>query len=117
PTRFRPLASAVVGTTPEHVSFSTLEKAPIVLCVAFEPEDEAPIVFLRLRKASRKGTRVAYVGQWTTSSVRKTSGELLACAPGAEAAALDGIPEHAKDLHEALSAEGAVILVGERAAE
>jgi NADH-quinone oxidoreductase subunit G len=111
------LASSVVGTTPEHVSFSTLEKAPIVLCVAFEPEDEAPIVFLRLRKASRKGTRVAYVGQWTTSSVRKTSGELLACAPGAEAAALDGIPEHAKDLHEALSAEGAVILVGERAAE
>src|SRR5690606_39551631 len=78
------LASSVVGTTPEHVSFSTLEKAPIVLCVAFEPEDEAPIVFLRLRKASRKGTRVAYVGQWTTSSVRKTSGELLACAPGAD---------------------------------
>ncbi|WP_051309906.1 NADH-quinone oxidoreductase subunit G [Thermocrispum agreste] len=111
------LAAQVAGTTPEHVSFASLEKAPIVLCVAFEPEDEAPIVFLRLRKAARKmGTRVAFVGQWTTSSVRKTSGELLACEPGGEAAALDGIAEHAKDIVEALSAEGAVILVGERAA-
>ncbi|MGH3468345.1 MAG: NADH-quinone oxidoreductase subunit G, partial [Thermocrispum sp.] len=111
------LATSVVGTTPEHVSFTALEHAPTVLCVAFEPEDEAPIVFLRLRKASLRGARVAYVGQWTTSSVRKTSGELLACEPGGEAAALDAVPAHAKDLHEGLSADGAVILVGERAAE
>ncbi|QRP45474.1 NADH-quinone oxidoreductase subunit G [Amycolatopsis sp. FDAARGOS 1241] len=113
------LTSSVVATTPETgVTFGELEKARTVLCVAFEPEDEAPIVFLRLRKAARKNrTRVVHLGQWTTSSVRKTFGELLACVPGGEAAAVDGIAQHAADLDEALSAGGAVVLVGERAAE
>jgi len=113
------LASRVIGTGPENgVTFAALEKAPTVLCVAFEPEDEAPIVFLRLRKSARKrGTKVVHLGQWTTSSVRKTFGELLACTPGGEPAALEGLAQHAPDLHSALSAEGAVILVGERAAE
>jgi NADH-quinone oxidoreductase subunit G len=113
------LTSNVLGTTPENgVTFGEIEQARTVLCVAFEPEDEAPIVFLRLRKAARKNrTRVVHLGQWTTSSVRKTYGELLACVPGGEAAAVDGIAQHAADVDAALSAEGAVILVGERAAE
>jgi NADH-quinone oxidoreductase subunit G len=113
------LAARIVGTSPENgVTFAALEAATTVLCVAFEPEEEAPIVFLRLRKAARKNrTKVVHLGQWTTSSVRKTFGELLACVPGGEAAAIDGIAEHARDLDEGLSAEGAVILVGERAAE
>ncbi|HKN54787.1 MAG TPA: NADH-quinone oxidoreductase subunit G [Amycolatopsis sp.] len=113
------LTSHVVGTTPESgVTFGELERARTVLCVAFEPEDEAPIVFLRLRKAARtKRTRVVHLGQWTTSSVRKTFGELLACLPGGEAAAVEGIPKHAPDLEQALAGEGAVVLVGERAAE
>jgi NADH-quinone oxidoreductase subunit G len=113
------LAARIVGTSPENaVTFAAIEAAPTVLCVAFEPEDEAPIVFLRLRKAARTGkTKVVHLGQWTTSSVHKTFGELLACVPGGEAAAVDGIARHAQDLDERLSAAGAVILVGERAAE
>ncbi|GHF72262.1 NADH-quinone oxidoreductase subunit G [Amycolatopsis bartoniae] len=113
------LASHVVGTTPsDGVTFAAIEKAPTVLCVAFEPEDEAPIVFLRLRKAARKrGAKIVHLGQWTTSSVRKTFGELLACLPGSEPAALNALAEHAPDLDAALAREGAVILVGERAAE
>ncbi|QKV76623.1 NADH-quinone oxidoreductase subunit G [Amycolatopsis sp. Hca4] len=112
------LTSHVVGTTPESgVTFGEIERARTVLCVAFEPEDEAPIVFLRLRKAARRNkTRVVHLGQWTTSSVRKTFGELLACVPGQEAAAVEGIAKHAPDLDEALRGEGAVVLVGERAA-
>ncbi|MEV4148474.1 NADH-quinone oxidoreductase subunit G [Amycolatopsis sp. NPDC049691] len=112
------LTSHVVGVTPESgVTFREIERARTVLCVAFEPEDEAPIVFLRLRKAARKNrTRVVHLGQWTTSSVRKTFGELLACVPGQEAAAVEGIAKHAPDLDEALRGEGAVVLVGERAA-
>ncbi|WP_328645847.1 NADH-quinone oxidoreductase subunit G [Amycolatopsis sp. NBC_00348] len=112
------LTSHVVGVTPESgVTFGEIERARTVLCVAFEPEDEAPIVFLRLRKAARKNrTRVVHLGQWTTSSVRKTSGELLACVPGQEPAAIEGIAKHAPDLDEALSGENAVVLVGERAA-
>ena len=79
------LASHVVGVTPETgVTMRQLETAPLVLCVAFEPE-EAPVLFLRLRKGARKnGTKVVHIGQWTTPAVRKTFGELLACAPGAE---------------------------------
>jgi len=113
------LTSHVIGTSPENgVTFAAIEAAPTVLCVAFEPEEEAPIVFLRLRKAARtRKTKVVHLGQWTTPSVHKTFGELLACVPGTEAAAVDGIAQHARDLDERLGAEGAVILVGERAAE
>ncbi|WP_020668550.1 NADH-quinone oxidoreductase subunit G [Amycolatopsis nigrescens] len=113
------LASRVVGGTPDTaVTFAAIEAAPAVLCVAFEPEEEAPIVFLRLRKAARdRKAKVVHLGQWTTPSVRKTFGELLACVPGGEAAAVDGIEQHAKDLDESLSAAGALVLVGERAAE
>ena len=113
------LASTVVGTTPETgVTFTAIEKAPAVLCVAFEPEEEAPIVFLRLRKAARKNrTKVFHIGQWTSPSVEKTQGTLLATTPGGEAATLDALAQHAPDVTSALSADGAVILVGERAAQ
>ncbi|WP_197320571.1 NADH-quinone oxidoreductase subunit G [Saccharomonospora sp. NB11] len=113
------LASHVVGTTPENgVTFAQLETAPLVLCVAFEPEEEAPVLFLRLRKGARKrGMKVVHIGQWTTPAVRKTLGELLACAPGGEANAVDALAEHAPDVDEQLRAEGSVVLVGERAAE
>jgi NADH-quinone oxidoreductase subunit G len=113
------LTSHVVGVTPESgVTFGEIERARTVLCVAFEPEDEAPIVFLRLRKAVRRNkTRVVHLGQWTTSSVRKTFGELLACVPGQEAAAVEAIAKHAPDLDEGLRGEGAIVLVGERAAQ
>ncbi|MET0136479.1 MAG: NADH-quinone oxidoreductase subunit G [Kibdelosporangium sp.] len=113
------LASTVVGTTPETgVTFRGIEAAPAVLCVAFEPEEEAPIVFLRLRKAARKGkTKVFHIGQFSTTSVEKTSGTLLATPPGGEAAAVDALSQHAPDVAEALAAAGSVVLVGERAAQ
>ncbi|GAA1286304.1 NADH-quinone oxidoreductase subunit G [Pseudonocardia aurantiaca] len=119
------LASHVVGQGPETLSYTRLEAAPAVLCVALEPEEEAPIVFLRLRKAARKhGQRVFHLGQWTTPAVERTSLQLGAAAPaakdnlipavpGAEAAVLSELPEH---VVEALRG-GGVILVGERAAE
>ncbi|ALG13973.1 NADH-quinone oxidoreductase subunit G [Kibdelosporangium phytohabitans] len=113
------LASTVVGTTPETgVTFQGIEAAPTVLCVAFEPEEEAPIVFLRLRKAARKGsTKVVHIGQWTTPSVEKTFGTLLATPPGGEADAVDALSEHAADVVDGLAKPGSVILVGERAAQ
>ncbi|GGS22614.1 NADH-quinone oxidoreductase subunit G [Actinokineospora fastidiosa] len=112
------LAATVVNTSPDDgVTFAGIENAPAVLCVAFEPEEEAPIVFLRLRKAARtKRAKVFHVGQWSSPSVTKTMGTLLACAPGAEPRTLDALAQHAPDVNAALGAEGAVILVGERAA-
>ncbi|HEV2782016.1 MAG TPA: NADH-quinone oxidoreductase subunit G [Actinophytocola sp.] len=113
------LSSTVVGVTPDSggVTFAGLEAAPAVLCVAFEPEEEAPVVFLRLRKAARTGrTKVFHIGQWTSPAVEKSFGTLLSCVPGGEAAAVAGLAGHAPDIHDALSAGGAVIMVGERAA-
>ncbi|HWM57825.1 MAG TPA: NADH-quinone oxidoreductase subunit G, partial [Pseudonocardia sp.] len=130
------LAAHVVGTGPEHLSYTSLEAAPAVLCVALEPEEEAPIVFLRLRKAARKHRqRVFHLGQWSTPAVLRTALErgaaepaardnLIPSVPGAEAAVLAELPEHvlaalgggAADAGSAGAAPG-VILVGERAAE
>ncbi|SDD45115.1 NADH-quinone oxidoreductase subunit G [Actinokineospora iranica] len=109
------LASTVVGSTPETgASYADIERAPAVLAVAFEAEEESPIVFLRLRKAARKNrTQVFHIGQWTSPSVEKTNATLIHCVPGGEPGALATLPE---DAAEALAKPGAVILVGERAA-
>ena len=120
------LAAHVVGQGPEALSYTSLEAAPAVLCVALEPEEEAPIVFLRLRKAARKhGQRVFHLASWTTPAVERTSlgtgaaspaakDNLIPAVPGAEAAVLAELPAH---VVEALSTRGSVVLVGERAAE
>src|SRR5690606_41509317 len=70
------LASHVVGVTPETgVTMRQLETAPLVLCVAFEAEEEAPVLFLRLRKGARKhGTMVARVGSGPNPAVRTRVG-------------------------------------------
>ncbi len=108
------LASQVAGRTPEHVSYATLEQAPAVLLVGFEPEEESPIVFLRLRKATRLGrTRVWSVAPFASPGLRKLDATLLATLPGAEATAVSGL---AAEVVEALAQDGAVILVGERLA-
>ena len=58
------LASHVVGQGPERLDYTRLEAAPAVLCVAFEPEEESPIIYLRLRKAAHKHRqKVFHLGQ------------------------------------------------------
>ena len=119
------LAAHVVGQGPEILDYARLEAASTVLCVALEPEEEAPIVYLRLRKAVRKrGQHVYHLGQWTTPAVERTSpstgaaappakDNLIPAVPGAEAAVLGDLPEAVL----IGLARGGVILVGERAAE
>ena len=104
---------AHVAGSPIDVSYEHLESAPAVLLVAFEPEDESPIVFLRLRKAAKNGVRIASVGAVRSRGSEKVAAEMVWARPGSEAAALNALPA---DLVEQLSAPGAVILVGERAA-
>ncbi len=77
------LASHVAGGTPEHVSYADLESAPAVLLVGFEPEEESPIVFLRLHKSTRLGaTEVWSVAARASDGVRKLGGTLVPCLPG-----------------------------------
>lgn len=108
------LASTVAGA-PMHTTYESLESAPIVLLVAFEPEDESPIVFLRLRKAARDfGTDVVSVGSISTRGLEKMRGRRIDAKPGAEARAMNDLP---REITDALSQPGAVILVGERIAD
>jgi NADH-quinone oxidoreductase subunit G len=108
------LAEHVVGMTPQRVSYAALEKAPAVLLAGFEPEEESPIVFLRLRKGvSKHGTKVVTVAPFLSQGTTKLSAKLLQTLPGREADTLGGLDT---EVTSALEQPGAVILVGERLA-
>lgn len=105
------LAARIAGQ-PVTLRYAELEKAPTVLLVGLEPEEESPIVFLRLRKAARKnGLQVLAVAPLASRGLTKMAGTLIPTVPGSEAAALEAL---ASD--ERLRRPGAVILVGERLA-
>ena len=107
------LAAKVAGV-PVHVTYESLEAAPTVLLAGFEPEDESPIVFLRLRKAARtRGLQVLSLGAVASRGLAKMQGSLVACLPGDEARTLRELPS---DTRDSLRQPGAVIMVGERLA-
>jgi NADH-quinone oxidoreductase subunit G len=119
------LASHVVGTGPEggSVTYADLEKARTVVLVGLEPEEESPIVFLRLRKAARRNKTAVYaVAPFATRGLTKLGGTLVPAAPGTEAEVLralgDGVTGDgaAADAAKALQGDGCVLLVGERLA-
>ncbi|MBV9513788.1 MAG: NADH-quinone oxidoreductase subunit G, partial [Mycobacteriaceae bacterium] len=106
------LAARVAGQ-PMAVTYADIEAAPVVLLAGFEPEEESPIVYLRLRKAARKHhTQVYALAPFATRGLTKMSGTLLQTAPGGESSKLDelGTGEFA----EILAAPGALIIAGER---
>ncbi|MFC1400403.1 MULTISPECIES: NADH-quinone oxidoreductase subunit G [Streptacidiphilus] len=121
------LAAAVAGrgidADGRGVTYQQLEAAPAALLVGFEPEEESPIVFLRLRKAARtKGLKVFTVAAYATRGLSKLGGALLPAAPGTEAEWLEALAEgdpldgDAGRAAELLRQPGAVVLVGERLA-
>jgi NADH-quinone oxidoreductase subunit G len=130
------LASTVVATGPAgpagegsggSVTYADIEAAKTVLLVGFEPEDESPIVFLRLRKAARKNkTAVFAIAALASRGLDKLSGTLITASPGTEAKVLQELAggvassrANAGDIAAAragLADEGALILVGERLA-
>jgi len=120
-TRF--LADRVAGRR-SGVTYAALERAPAVLLAGFEPEDESPIVFLRLRKAARSGSLAVYsLAALASPGLARMPGMLLPTRPGDEAEALGrlagetGLDEAGRGAAEALRHPGAVILAGERLAE
>jgi NADH-quinone oxidoreductase subunit G len=103
------LAAHIAGQ-PMTVTYADLDKAPAVLLAGFEPEEESPIVFLRLRKAARKNAaKVLSIGPFASRGLAKMAGQHIPSVPGAEAVAMDGLTDN-----ELLQMPGAVILVGER---
>ncbi len=120
------LASSVAGRyvgQPDAVTYADLESAPTVVLAGFEPEEESPIVFLRVRKGVRRhGTRVFTIAPFRSPGAVKTAARLLRVPPGAEALALRALAGTWDDPVAAaatagLALPGAVLLVGERLAE
>ncbi|MDQ3415906.1 MAG: NADH-quinone oxidoreductase subunit G, partial [Actinomycetota bacterium] len=95
------------------VTYADLEQTRTVVLAGFDPEDESPIVFLRLRKAvTKSGLRVHAVASHTTRGLAKLNARLVQTVPGGETAALRAL---ADDGQAALDS-GSVIFVGERLA-
>ena len=105
------LASAVAGTT--EVTYTDVDTAPAVVLVGLEPEEECPILFLRLRKAYRKRRQVIHaVAPFATRGFSKLGAILHPAVPGDEAQLL----RTSAELRSALSQPGAILFVGERLA-
>ena len=65
------------------VTFADLESASSVLLVCFEPEEEAGVLFLRLRKAFRKQSLpIATVAPFLSTGAYKMGARLIATVPG-----------------------------------
>jgi NADH-quinone oxidoreductase subunit G len=98
------------------VTYADLEHASSVLLVGLEPEDESPILFLRLRKASRKGLKVHAIAPFASRGLDKLDGALLPAAPGTEAEVLDALrtrDERVAAAADAVHGTGSIVLVGE----
>ena len=99
------LAARVVGSS---TTYMDIDRADHVLLVGFEPEEESPIVFLRLNKQVRKrALKVTAIATKLSIGVEKLKGEFVKVSPGQEGVAIAA---------QSLTSKS-VILVGERAAE
>jgi NADH-quinone oxidoreductase subunit G len=99
------IAAHVVNSS---TTYRDIDKADQVLLVGFEPEEESPIVFLRINKQFRKrALKVISIGSKESIAVEKLKAQFIKVAPGQEAAAVSS-----QNL-----TDKSVILVGERASE
>jgi NADH-quinone oxidoreductase subunit G len=100
------LASFVVGS---EVTYKDIDRADQILLVGFEPEEESPIVFLRLFKQVRKRSLpITTIAPLTSRGSEKLRAKLIATAAGNEAGAISNISG---------LTDRSVILVGERLCE
>jgi NADH-quinone oxidoreductase subunit G len=99
------LAAHVAGSS---TTYRDIDSADHVALIAFEPEEESPIVFLRLNKNFKKrGLKVSAIATKGSIAMDKLKADFIKVAPGAEADAVASLSLTAKS----------VILVGERASE
>jgi NADH-quinone oxidoreductase subunit G len=116
------LAAHVAGTAPGAgaVTYDELTSAPAVLLAGFEPEEESPIVFLRLRRAVRtRKLPVFDLAPFATRAAEKLSATVLTTRPAEEARSLRALAggSWGGPAVDALKQPGAVVLAGERLAE
>ena len=98
------LASASLDAT-----YKDIDKADQVVLISFEPEDESPIVFLRIYKQTHKrAIKVTSIAPFASRGTQKLNAKLIKTATGNEVASISAL--------SGLTAKS-VVLVGERAAE
>ncbi|MGZ5292682.1 MAG: NADH-quinone oxidoreductase subunit NuoG [Actinomycetota bacterium] len=110
-----PAAERAVAANPMSVTYKDVERATAILVAGLDPEQEVPILHLRLRKAAARGAKI-----WVLHPRRTRLHDLathVLCAPGDEARFLGGGADPVMD--EALAAlrdagAGAVVIAGER---
>ena len=101
----------------EGVTYADLESASSVFLVGLEPEEESPMVFLRLRTAWRRNKTAVYgVAPYASRGLSKMGGALIQAAPGTETEVLHAMRERRAELEGPASAitAGTIFLVGER---
>jgi len=98
------LASASLNAT-----YKDIDKADQIVLISFEPEDESPIVFLRIYKQTHKrAIKVTSIAPFASRGTQKLNAKLIKTATGNEVAAISALT--------GLTAKS-VVLVGERASE
>jgi NADH-quinone oxidoreductase subunit G len=96
-------------STPSTATYSDIDKADHVLLINFEPEDESPIVFLRIYKqVHKRSIKVTSIAALSSQGSEKLNANLIKSAAGNEVAAINSITGLTNK---------SVVLVGERAAE
>ena len=99
------LAAHVVGS---KVNYQDIDTADHVVLVGFEPEEESPIIFLRIRKqVTKRSLEVTAITPYQSRGFKKLNANAVLTAPGQEAAALNGLSLTNKS----------IIISGERLAE
>ncbi len=99
------LASKVINSAP---TYRDIDRADSILLVGFEPEEESPIVFLRIYKQFKKrALKVTTIGTKLSIAAEKLGANFVCVAPGTEAEAVAS----------QVLTEKSIILVGERASE
>ena len=98
------LASASLNAT-----YKDIDKADQVVLISFEPEDESPIVFLRIYKQTHKrAIKVTSIAPFASRGTQKLNAKLIKTATGNEIAAISALTG---------LTDKSVVLVGERASE
>ncbi len=99
------LAAHVVGS---KVNYQDIDTADHVVLVGFEPEEESPIIFLRIRKqVQKRALEVTAITPYLSRGFKKLNAKAVLTTPGQEAKALNGLSLTNKS----------IIISGERLAE
>ena len=101
--------SDFLASVPTNATYKDIDNADHVVLINFEPEDESPIVFLRIYKqVHKRSIKVTTIAALASRGSQKLKANLIKTAAGNEVSAINSI--------SGLTGKS-VVLVGERAAE